>query len=135
MDAFKWDSPQSTGVAQLDDQHRSLRQLILGLLRTLRTRAADAEAEKTFIKIFETLVLHFRTEEDYLEARGYPDLVPHRFEHELLLDWFRDQMVLRDGPHAAPLAQLAREAGTLIQDHQATVDHAYAAWLKTTSSP
>jgi hemerythrin-like metal-binding protein len=133
VDAFTWDSPQIVGVAQLDEQHRSLRQLILGLIRTLEALPADAEAEKTFIRIFENAVLHFRSEEDYLEARGYPDLVPHRFEHELLLDWFRDQMVLRDGPHAAPLVNLVREIGTLIQEHQATVDHAYAVWLETTS--
>jgi hemerythrin-like metal-binding protein len=133
VDGFKWDSPLTVGVAPLDEQHRSLHQLILALIRTLESGPADAEAEKTFIRIFENAVLHFRTEEDYLEARGYPDLVPHRFEHELLLDWFREQMVLRDGPHAAPLVQLVQEAGTLIQEHQAAVDRAYVVWLETTS--
>jgi hemerythrin len=130
VDVFKWDSPRTVGVAQLDEQHRLLHRLIMGLIRTLETAPGDPEAEKSFIRIFETAVVHFKTEEDYLEAQGYPDLQPHRLEHELILDWFRDQTAQRDRPKATPLMGLVKGIGEIIQDHQATVDHAYAAWLE-----
>ena len=139
VDELKWDCAQLVGVAQLDEQHRLHRKLVMDLLRTLETQPSDAKAEAAFINIFENAVIHFRTEEDYLEAQGYPDLMPHRFEHELLLDWFRDQMALRDGPHAPPLIQLVKEIGTIFQQHHANVDQDYATWLqargKATSSP
>ena len=139
VDELKWNCAPLVGVAQLDEQHRLHRKLVMDLLRTLETQPGDAKAEAAFINIFENAVIHFRTEEDYLEAQSYPDLMPHRFEHELLLDWFRDQMVQRDGPHARPLIQLVQEIGTIFQQHHATVDQDYATWLqargKATTSP
>jgi len=131
VDELKWDCAQEVGVPHLDEQHRLHHKLVMDLLRTLETQAGDAEAEAAFINIFENAVIHFRAEEDFLEAQGYPDLVPHRFQHELLLDWFRDQLALRDGPHAAPLIQLVKEIGTIFQQHHATVDQDYATWLQS----
>jgi hemerythrin-like metal-binding protein len=131
VDAFKWDCPQLVGVAPLDEQHRLIHKLIMGLLGALETGPAGPEAEKAFIRIFESTVVHFRTEEDYLEAQGYPELVSHQFEHELLLDWFRDQMAQREPQHPPPpLAQRVQEIAGIIQAHQATVDQDYAAWLR-----
>ena len=130
MDELKWDCAQLVGVAHLDQQHRLHHKLVMDLLRTLETQPSDARTEAAFIDIFENAVIHFRAEEDYLEAQGYPGLVPHRFEHELLLDWFRDQMVQRDGPRARPLIQLVKEIGTTFQQHHATVDQDYATWLQ-----
>ncbi len=130
MNELKWDCAQLVGVAHLDEQHRLHHKLVMDLLQTLETQPSDAKAETAFINIFENAVIHFRAEEDYLEPLGYPDLVPHRFEHELLLDWFRDQLALRDGPHPAPLIQLVKEIGTIFQQHHATVDQDYATWLQ-----
>jgi len=130
MEDLKWDEAQRVGVAHLDEQHRLHRRLVMELLRTLETQPADAKAEAAFINIFENAVIHFRDEEDYLEAQGYPDLLPHQFEHELLLDWFLDQMVQRDGPHARPLIQLVNEIWAIFQQHYATVDQGYVDWLQ-----
>jgi hemerythrin-like metal-binding protein len=130
VDGLNWDRAQLVGVAHLDEQHRLHHRLVMDLLRTLETRPGDPAAEAAFIDIFENAVIHFRAEEDYLEPLGYPDLVRHRFEHELLLDWFRDQLALRDGPHPPPLIQLVKEIGTLFQQHHATVDQDYANWLR-----
>jgi len=127
---FQWDCPASVGVARLDEQHRVLHRLIMSLIGTLEAHPGDSGAEERFLEVFEHAVEHFKTEEDYLEALGYPDLVPHRFEHELLLDWFRDQMVQRPSPNARPLILLMKEVGEIIQRHHATVDKAYADWLK-----
>ena len=130
MDEFQWDSPEHVGVARLDEQHRELHRLVTDLIRGLESHPGGPEDEAQFIKVFEVSVEHFKTEEDYLQGQEYPDLIPHRLEHELLLDWFLDQMVQRDVPKARPLILLAKEAGEIIQRHHETVDRAYAAWLK-----
>lgn len=130
MADFQWDCPAPVGVARLDAEHRQLHHLIMSLIRRLERHPGAAGAEARFIEIFERMVEHFKTEEDYLEARGYPDLAPHRFEHELLLDWFRDQLVLRNGPGARPLVLLVTEIAEIIRRHHQTIDRTYAAWLK-----
>lgn len=130
MAEFQWDCPASVGVGRLDEEHRQLHHLITGLLKTLETSPGAARGEARFMEIFERVVAHFKTEEDYLEAQGFPGLAPHRFEHELLLDWFRDQLVLRGSTGARPLILLVREIAEIIQRHHQTVDRAYAVWLK-----
>ncbi|MGA2079282.1 MAG: hemerythrin family protein [Holophaga sp.] len=130
MDAPRWDSPEPVGIPRLDEQHLQMHRLVTGLIRALEEDPGGAGAEDRFVELFHTTVEHFKTEEDYLEAHGYPDLVAHRFEHELLLDWFRDNLARRGGPSAPPLLQLAREYAEIIQRHQQTVDQAYVAWLK-----
>ena len=131
MADFRWDGPASVGVARLDQEHRQLHRLIMGLIRNLEGDARVPGAEARFLEIFERVVEHFKTEEDYLEAKGYPDLAPHRFEHELLLDWFRDQLVVRNAPGARPLLLLVQEIAEIIQRHHQTIDQAYAVWLGT----
>lgn len=129
MADLQWDCPASVGVDRLDEQHRVLHRLIMSLAGTLETSPGALGTEERFLEVFEKAVEHFKTEEDYLEARAYPDLVPHRFEHELLLDWFRDQMVQRTAPNARPLILLVQEIAEIIQRHHETVDKAYADWL------
>lgn len=131
MEKLQWDPPSTVGVGLLDEQHHRMHRLIMGLAGDLQARPGDAACEDRFIEIFETIVEHFRAEEDFLQSRGYPGLKAHQFEHELLLDWFRDQMAQRTMPGKRPLALLAREAAEIIQGHQASVDRDYAEWLKS----
>jgi hemerythrin len=130
VDDFRWDCPLLVGVAQLDGQHRLLHRLIMSLIRTLETNPGDSRAEACFSEIFENMVEHFKAEEEYLENYRYPDLVPHRFEHELLLDWFQDQSMQRNAPNAPPLLRLVKLLAEIIQRHHETVDRAYATWLE-----
>jgi hemerythrin len=130
MDTYQWDGPLLVGVAQLDEQHRLLHRLIMSLIRALEKNLEDSGSEDSFTEIFKNLVEHFKAEEEYLENQGYPDLLPHRFEHELLLDWLQDQAVQRNAPKAPSLLQLLKELAELIQRHHETVDTAYATWLK-----
>jgi hemerythrin-like metal-binding protein len=129
MEAPQWDPPEPVGVPRLDEQHLQMHRSVTGLVRALEADPAAAGAEDRFLELFHLTVEHFKAEEDYLEAQGYPDLVAHRFEHELLLDWFRDCLARRSGPAAQPLLQAARENAETIRLHQQTVDRAYAAWL------
>jgi hemerythrin-like metal-binding protein len=125
MNGTRWTSPK-VGVAQLDDQHQRINQLFLQLL----TDPAHERAEERFSILFHCLVEHFKTEEDYLEGRGYPDLKPHRFEHELLLDQFRDSLVRRGVPNPPPLGQVVEELAEVIRVHGDRDDLAYAVWLQ-----
>lgn len=126
MDDPQWKSPAPTGVDQLDEQHQRMHQLF----RLLETEPEHAGAEDRFVELFHSLVEHFKCEEDFLEARGFPDLKPHRFEHELLLDLFRDSVIRRSAPHPPPLGAVVQELAEAIRVHSETVDLLYSDWLR-----
>jgi hemerythrin len=126
MDDPKRKAPALTGVAQLDEQHERMDQLF----RLLEGEPGHAGAEERFVELFHSLVEHFKFEEDYLEARGFPQLKPHRFEHELLLDLFRDSVSRRGAPHPPPLGPVVRELAEAIRAHGETIDRAYCDWLR-----
>jgi hemerythrin-like metal-binding protein len=129
MADFRCDSPAPVGVARLDEQHRRSHELVSALVQALRTDPGDAGAEERFVELFQDTVLHFKAEEDFLEGKGYPDLIPHRFEHELLLDWFREQLAHRNAPEPRPLLEVVTELADLLRQHREKVDQAYATWL------
>jgi hemerythrin-like metal-binding protein len=130
MEDFQWESPEQVGVARLDEQHLQLHRLATGLIGDLEADPADPGAEARFVELFHFTVEHFKTEEDYLEAQGYPGLVPHRFEHELLLDWTRETLARRGVATAPPLLEAARQFAEIIRHHQEVEDRTYATWLK-----
>lgn len=126
MDDPQRKPPAPTGVAQLDEQHQRMHQLF----RLLEAEPGHAGAEERFVELFHSLVEHFKFEEDYLEGRGFPDLKPHRFEHELLLDLFRDSVARRGAPHPPPLGEVVQELAEAIRVHGETVDLLYSDWLR-----
>jgi hemerythrin-like metal-binding protein len=130
MDDFPGTPPTPVGVDLLDRQHQRVYALLAQTMRALERDPEDPGAEERFKEVFLANVEHFKAEEDYLEGRGFPELIPHRFEHELLLDWFREALARRGGPHAQPLAAVVREAADLIRGHRETVDRVYAEWLE-----
>jgi hemerythrin-like metal-binding protein len=127
MDDPQRKPPAPTGVAQLDEQHQRMHQLF----QLLETDPGHAGAEERFVELFHALVEHFKCEEDYLEARGYPGLKPHRFEHELLLDQFRDSVARRAAPNPPPLGPVVQELADTIRVHSETVDLLYSDWLRS----
>lgn len=126
MDTPQWYSPATVGVAELDLQHEHMHQLF----RLLTLEPGHPRAEERFVELFHILVEHFKFEEDYLEALRYHDLKQHRFEHELLLDLFKDGMDRRSGAHRSPLGQVVQELAEAMRTHSETVDLAYADWLR-----
>jgi len=132
VDPFLWNFPAPVGVPRLDAQHLQIHNLIMGLSRALEAGAPIPQAEEQFINLSESLMEHFKTEEEFLEAQGYPSLAAHRYEHEILFERVWERLIRRHSTGAPPLVEILRGVGDLIQLHQETVDSVYAAWLANT---
>lgn len=84
---IEWTPALSTGVAQLDEQHKALFQW----LAELNTAASD---ERTLFGAYAITRLknytreHFAAEEALMKAAGYPRLAQHIAEHQS----FRDRL-------------------------------------------
>ena len=129
MDPFLWNCPAPVGVARLDAQHLRMHSLIRGLVKTLEGGATVSLAEEQFMELSETIMEHFMTEENFLETQGYPGLIAHRYEHEILFERVWERLIRRHSLDAPPLIEIIQGVADLIQLHQETVDSVYAAWL------
>ncbi|MEG2171648.1 MAG: bacteriohemerythrin [Desulfovibrionaceae bacterium] len=77
----QWTKKLETGIQMIDDQHRSLCELINGLHKAMVHRDSNAAISKLIRSLKEYTVLHFSTEEQYFEHSAYPDVAKHKSIH------------------------------------------------------
>jgi hemerythrin len=122
--------PPPVGVDLLDGQHLELHRLLWGLMRTLETDPKGFLSEYRFIQFVDQTTEHFRTEEEFLQAMGYPDFAAHRLDHDRILERFKNNLARWNAQNAPPLAEIVEEFVESTQGHLKTVDRAFVEWLE-----
>jgi hemerythrin len=81
MALIRWDDSLSVKVAEIDEQHRRLVEMINDLNEAMRQR----KGREILDEIIDGLVIyagtHFKTEERYFDRFKYPDSRSHEDEH------------------------------------------------------
>lgn len=77
----QWTPKLETGIQLIDDQHKSLCNLINGLHSAMVKRDSNSEMLKLIRALKDYTVLHFNTEEQYFEHSPYPDTDKHKAVH------------------------------------------------------
>lgn len=77
----QWTPKLETGIQLIDDQHKSLCNLINGLHSAMLNRDSNAAMLKLIRSLKDYTVLHFNTEEQYFEHSAYPDVDKHKAVH------------------------------------------------------
>ena len=79
---IEWKESYSVGVERLDEDHKHL----LAILN----KACEACAKGRYTaypliidELLEYMLLHFQAEEKYMTESKFPDLAPHKLEHDL----------------------------------------------------
>lgn len=82
---MQWSDAFNTGVPDIDEQHKKL----VALLNTLKQAIVDRRGSQVCTEILDELVaytqVHFRFEEDLMQASGYSLYDSHKKLHEELL--------------------------------------------------
>ncbi|MCX7856009.1 MAG: bacteriohemerythrin [Anaerolineae bacterium] len=80
---IEWTDDLSTGVPEMDDQHKRL----IALLNDFYTAVEQGERDEGIRTLLEGVdqyaVFHFSAEEAFMEQIGYPDLPSHRETHAM----------------------------------------------------
>ncbi len=85
MSRFDWDPDLETGIAQIDDQHRSLFALANHLYETVEGKEErDEMVEDAVYRLADYVVEHFSDEEAMMARCEYPELQVHHWLHEHL---------------------------------------------------
>lgn len=82
MALVQWDGSLATGIPVVDEQHSYLFNIINSLHEKSRARPTRAALLESLDSMVLYVKYHFRTEEEMLEACGYPALQDHRAEHQ-----------------------------------------------------
>lgn len=83
---MRWNESFSVGVAEIDEQHKKLVEMLGNLLEEMkRGRGKDVMAN-TINDMFNYAKMHFATEEKYMALYKYPESALHRREHEKFVE-------------------------------------------------
>lgn len=87
---MKWTNDLSSGVEQIDDQHKELISRVNTLIDAMKLGRGKAEVGETVKFLSDYVATHFGAEEKYMADFCYPDLDEHRAEHKAFVGDFRD---------------------------------------------
>lgn len=117
-----------TNVTVADDQHKE----IFRMLNDLHETAAGADRNATGKQLDELInyvAMHFQTEENLMQQKGYPDFAAHKAEHDKLVGVCVD---LQKKFHAGQ-AEVNQETTCFVRDwldaHIPKIDKAYGPCL------
>ena len=118
-----------TGNQDLDNQHGRIFQALQRLDESLRG-AHPLETLGARLRLLETYTLeHFENEEALMEMAGYSLLLPHRAEHELIIERCHALLEQFSAPDSPPLANLSEVLNAHFNRHIREVDMDFVAFL------
>jgi hemerythrin len=84
MPIMAWDEVYSVRHAAFDEHHRHLLDLINEFYEAIKAGRGENATPVVLQKLVDHAQVHFRAEENYMRAIGFPGLDQHRAEHLLL---------------------------------------------------
>ncbi|MBU2491561.1 MAG: bacteriohemerythrin [Bacteroidetes bacterium] len=84
MALFQWNNSFSVNNSEIDKQHQKLVELV----NSLHDAMSQGKSKDVLGKIFNDLIIytksHFKSEENLMLNKNYPDYTAHRLEHQKL---------------------------------------------------
>lgn len=122
MALLEWKSQYALGIAEVDEEHREMIELINECYERLGGVQDSLAIEQFLGEIYVGVSSHFALEEQVMHKAAYPEYAAHKEDHEELLDQIRDLMdSFLDDPEGG--AQLLRDRlGDWFGNHFATFD-------------
>lgn len=90
MPIVTWCETYSVNVAEIDEQHKKLLDLVNNLHFAVESLAEKGELTDMLVELVEFTRTHFSTEEELMKKHDFPELKKHRKEHKLLLRYLAD---------------------------------------------
>ena len=122
MSLIKWKEEFSVGVAEVDHEHQELIEMINVLHRSIEEGVTRRQVIEGLGDIFAQIAAHFALEEKFMRESHYRGYLPHKEDHEALLDDLRDIMDEVEDDGEFDDARLAIDLDRWFSDHFRTHD-------------
>jgi hemerythrin-like metal-binding protein len=83
---IEWSDSLRVGYEPIDDEHKTLTDLIGELYRRLIAGGGRAAVEDSLFDLADHVAAHFNHENNLMLGSGYPDRADHLLEHRMLID-------------------------------------------------
>ena len=80
-----WKSEYATGIHNIDDQHRTIVELITQFENIGETKPSLDDLHVLILRTRKFVEFHFSVEESLMQILPYPETVAHRAEHQRVL--------------------------------------------------
>ncbi|HSG59736.1 MAG TPA: bacteriohemerythrin [Woeseiaceae bacterium] len=122
MTLIKWTDEFSLGIDEVDEEHKSLIELINGLYDVIQVGADYVQVVELLGEIYSQIAVHFAHEEDMMQESGYAHFEEHREDHETLLDDLREIMDEVEADGSFDVGELSGDLNRWFVDHFRTHD-------------
>ena len=131
--AIEWTADLSTGVNEIDNQHRELFQRINDLLDACNRGKGKEEVKKVISFLEDYVVTHFSEEEKYMGRYDYPEGLSHKKRHaEFMENFLRLKTEFEaEGPGVHIVVSINRLVVDWLRNHIRKTDRALGSFLKT----
>ncbi len=125
MALMVWKDDYSVGNALLDGQHKRLIELVNDV-------DSDADLGAVLDGLRDYGEVHFKAEESLLEAANYPELEPHRQQHDAFRAWLAEVIAAHGsgGDAAVVRRDVHHYLSVWLANHLLVVDKAFEPWLE-----
>ena len=130
--SFQWTEDLSTGVKDIDAQHKELILHVNTLLDACNHQKGRDDIGKFLGYLSEYVAFHFAAEEREMTSHHYPGLAAHEQEHEDFKKRIAElkRSFLEQGASTSVVLMTVRSAGEWLVSHIMKADTAMAAFLK-----
>jgi hemerythrin len=80
--SIEWTEQLSTGIAEIDAQHKAVISKFNDLLAACRQQKGNEEIKEFLQFLTDYVIVHFSDEERLMRERGFPGFVGHQREHQ-----------------------------------------------------
>lgn len=84
MAFMNWQRDYVVGVAEIDNQHRRLVEMVNSLHEAMKSGSGKSLVPRILNELTDYTVSHFSTEERYMQQTCYPEYGEHKRQHEEL---------------------------------------------------
>jgi hemerythrin len=127
---IEWDDQYSVGIVEIDAQHRRLFQIYNNLVEAMYQGVGVKELGNALNELLEYAVVHFMTEEAYMEKYSYPGIGPHKSVHKEFRERF--YKLHKEFHEGKPVitAEVVEYLRDWLKGHVLNMDQKYAPHLK-----
>ena len=112
MPFIVWTSRYETAVAEIDNQHKKLVELINRLFDSISANDKQVILNQIFTELVNYTVYHFKFEEDLMQKHGYVDFKKHKEAHSLFVEkvnFYASKLSVSDNKMLLELINFLRE--------------------------
>lgn len=125
-----WSDGLSVGIEVIDNDHKKLLTLINNLQTAVLYPTGEAFERQALDELVAYTKYHFEREESLLEQYGYPELLPHRRQHQEMIDRVGAFIAAYDKDRETTVEAMTRFLKTWLVDHISGTDQQYSAFLR-----